>query len=338
MMQRSQLKYFIVRRLIVLAIIFISNAQDNHAQDLKAGEINVRHISGLTYEATVTLYQNTSTFIYRPFIVVNWGQLGLDTLLSSITGCEDSNTIAQVFRGTHTYIGAGIDSIWCTENFRMANIQNISNSINENLVLKYDLKVGLPGLNNSSPVFANCAHDFWECCNWVYNPGASDPDLDSLSYKLIQPFTTNYTFPDVTLDSITGDMTFNPIATGYYSFCIQIDEWRNFSSSYVLVGTTYRQIQIDVWSLTGVNEYDDHISFNLFPNPFSTKAIIESKVSLRNATLTIDNCFGERIRQINNINDQSFTLSREDLSNGLYLLRITQDGKLVMTKKIIISD
>src|SRR5205085_6191207 len=91
-----------------------------YPQDLKGGEMNVRHISGLTYEATVTLYQNISTFVNRPSIILNWGESFVDTILSSLTGCSDSNTVTQVYRSTHTYSGPGNDTVWCAESFRMA--------------------------------------------------------------------------------------------------------------------------------------------------------------------------------------------------------------------------
>ena len=145
-------------KLISSAIIVFSFPMQGYSQDLKGGEIIVRHVSGPTYEADVILYQNISTWVNRPSIVLHWG--GGDTLLASAYGCGDSSTIVQIFTGTHTYLGAGNDTIWVSENFRMDGLQNISNSESESMLLKYALLVGLPGINNSSPVFLNCAHVF----------------------------------------------------------------------------------------------------------------------------------------------------------------------------------
>ena len=327
-----------MKKFQIAFIIFGSIFSHSYAQDLKAGEINVRHVSGSIYEATVFLYQNISTFINRPSVVLHWGDGAGDTLLSAPYPCGDTSTLVQIFSGTHNFVGAGLYTIWVADSFRVANLQNISNSINEVTLLKYELRVGLPGVYNSSPVFLNCAHDYWECCNWIYNSEAIDSDDDSLSYKLVQPFTTNYTFPPASVDSISGDVIFNPAAIGLYSFCMQIDEWRIISSSYTLIGTTYRQMQIDVYSLTGIDEYDKQNSLTIFPNPFSMETVLYTTRQLKNATLSVENCFGQTVMQIINLNEQSVILSRHNLPNGLYFLRLNEGSRLIAAKKIIIND
>jgi len=86
------------------------------------------------------------------------------------------------------------------------------------------------------------------------------------------------------------------------------------------------------------NNYDNISELYIFPNPFSALITLRTTVPLHNATLTIDNIFGQTVKQIKNINGQTVVLSRDNLSSGLYFIRLTEDNKQIETKKIIITD
>ncbi len=77
---------------------------------------------------------------------------------------------------------------------------------------------------------------------------------------------------------------------------------------------------------------------NLFPNPLSTQTTLTANQNLSNATLTVSNIFGQTVKEIKNISGQAVTLSRNNLSSGIYFIRLTQDNKIIATKKIIITD
>jgi hypothetical protein len=76
----------------------------------------------------------------------------------------------------------------------------------------------------------------------------------------------------------------------------------------------------------------------LFPNPFSIQTTLYSSLPLYNTTITVDNCFGQTIKQIKNISAQKVILHRDNLPNGLYFIRLTEDNKIIATRKIIITD
>jgi len=76
----------------------------------------------------------------------------------------------------------------------------------------------------------------------------------------------------------------------------------------------------------------------VFPNPFSTQTVLQADDFLNNATLTVYNCFGQTVRKITNISGKTATLYRDNLPNGLYFLRLTQENKQIETKKLIIID
>lgn len=82
------------------------------------------------------------------------------------------------------------------------------------------------------------------------------------------------------------------------------------------------------------NLYD----IEIYPNPFSEKTIFRINYPLHNATLLVNNLFGQTIAQIENINQQEVTFNRGNISNGMYVVQLIQDDKVLLTKKLIITD
>ena len=89
---------------------------------------------------------------------------------------------------------------------------------------------------------------------------------------------------------------------------------------------------------TGINEFTSLNQVQIYPNPFSTQTILQTNNLFHNATLTLDNYLGQTVKEIKNISGQTVILQRNNLPCGLYLIRLTQDSKVIMTKKIIITD
>jgi hypothetical protein len=79
-------------------------------------------------------------------------------------------------------------------------------------------------------------------------------------------------------------------------------------------------------------------NISIFPNPFSTVATLESNGRFDNMTLWIDNCLGQPVKQIANLSGQKIVFTRENLSSGVYFLRLTQAQRTVSINKILIMD
>ena len=95
----------------------------------------------------------------------------------------------------------------------------------------------------------------------------------------------------------------------------------------------------DLWVLseiiTGINENNQFNNIvNIFPNPFTTQASIESKAVFTKAVLTVFNSFGQLIKQMDNISGQYFSFQRDGLPAGIYYLRFTQNNKTTYLFKI----
>ena len=89
---------------------------------------------------------------------------------------------------------------------------------------------------------------------------------------------------------------------------------------------------------TGVNACKLLNKFSILPNPFSNEATLRTDQDLKNATITITNTFGQQIKQIKNIKGKEIMIHRENLSDGIYFLQLTQENKTILTCKLIIID
>jgi len=98
-------------------------------------------------------------------------------------------------------------------------------------------------------------------------------------------------------------------------------------------------------TFVAINEITSKTSFYISPNPCSAQTTLHSDHLLHNATLTVDNCFGQMVAQIKNISGQTVIFSRDNLASGLYFIRLTEEnpddngaGKTIAVEKLIITD
>lgn len=82
----------------------------------------------------------------------------------------------------------------------------------------------------------------------------------------------------------------------------------------------------------------DENAISIYPNPFSTQTTLQTNTPFHNATLTVDNCFGQMVAQIKNISGQTITFHRDNLASGLYFVRLTEENKTIAVDKLVIAD
>jgi uncharacterized delta-60 repeat protein len=79
----------------------------------------------------------------------------------------------------------------------------------------------------------------------------------------------------------------------------------------------------------------------IFPNPFSDLATFQSDTVLKESSLIIYNLYGEKVKQINNLNGQTVYFHRDNLPSGLYFLQVNQGNNPIsvclQTKFVIID-
>jgi gliding motility-associated-like protein len=267
----------------------------------RAGEITYQWLGGLTYKFTITTYtKGSSNPADRCFLEINFGDDTVHYVACRsnyepgdpaqdpwFADCTNDNTCSthhmgewgyqcnpaftlqsinvkkNVYTITHTYPGPNTYIISMTDPNRNACIINVPDdmtafSIQDTLTINPFLG------GNNSVVLNNCPID--KACSgklFIHNPGASDPDGDSISYKLGRCFenvsqpVAGYFIPGgVSIDPVTGDFTWNvppPSPSNgcheecdEYNFAIDIEEWRKSGSTWYKIGTVRRDMQLRV--------------------------------------------------------------------------------------------
>lgn len=248
-----------MKQLIVIffSLIFTVEAFATHN---RAGEITYRHISGLTYEITVTIFANSeSPAIARKEMEIDWGDnTGSDSIFVRTEVNVSPRVLKRTWIANHTFPGPGDFTISITDPNRNAGVDNMINSESVPFHLKSLLRIfPIGGVFNNSPILLNDPID--DAClgqTFVHNVGAVDSDGDSLAYSISVSFglqgiiAPGYTFPPTSnrlfVDPISGDLVWeNPSQTGTYNIAILVSEYRNG----VLMGEVLRDIQIVVSSV-----------------------------------------------------------------------------------------
>ncbi len=267
-------RYFLF--VFCLGISFTGRATHN-----RAGEITFKWMYGNTYSITLVTYtadgpniadrcqdtiyfgDNTSAVISR----IN-GPLG-STDCGSLTPLGEilaPNFKKNVFVAIHTYPGPGNFIISMFDRNRNSGVINIPNSVNQPFYLETVLSINIFDPHNSSPVLTVLPLD--KACAgqcFYHNPGAYDPDGDSLSYQIttcrgedgfgnIGVTIPQYSFPLATgpgifnINATTGTLSWcNPQTPGEYNVAFLVKEWRkNFDGEYYVVGYVMRDMQITV--------------------------------------------------------------------------------------------
>lgn len=253
-----------------LILLFILICQSvSYATHQRAAEITYVHISGLTYEFTITTYTFASSPADRCELPIQYSDGNFDVLprvngpagntpagiFCPHTGVMVGDNIREnIYKGQHTFAAPGNYTISVEDPNRNLGVVNIPNSVNVPLYVESEITINpFLGSNNSvqllnPPIDRGCVGKLF-----VHNPAAYDPDGDSLSFKLVNCKGSNgldipgYTLPMASeqfyLDAVTGELIWeNPMIQGEYNVAFKIEEWRNG----VKMGSVIRDMQIEI--------------------------------------------------------------------------------------------
>ncbi|WP_162418909.1 T9SS type B sorting domain-containing protein [Cyclobacterium roseum] len=260
--------------IVGLFVLMIASVTSSHATHIRAGEIIAERISTqtLTYQITVVGYTDTrSTVVFGP------GEIDFGDGRSEVLNTESAfnftenlgnNIEKNVFVITHTYQGPGNYTIRFMEFNRNANTLNMDQSVDTPFYIETMISIDpFLGVNNSpiltiAPVDNGAVNQ-----TYIHNPGAYDPDGDSLAYVLdvpkqaFQREVNNYrspasgefsftrqdgtTPPFLELDPVTGDLIWDaPGIAGQYNVAFRIEEWRLVAGEWQRIGYVLRDMQI----------------------------------------------------------------------------------------------
>ncbi len=247
-----------MKQYLLTGVLFLFLLPKVFATHQRAAEITYRHIEGLTYEFTITMYTRTSSPAddERNTMPIFFGD-GSSAEIPRIDFYPLGNDISyNRYVGRHTYAGPGSYTITVEDPNRNNGVVNIPNSVNVPMFIDSYLVINpFLGYNNSvqllnPPIDAGCVGQ-----PFYHNPGAYDPDGDSLSYKLVVckgaggRDIPGYTFPKASdyfrIDTLTGEIQWvNPVLQGEYNVAFLTEEWRRG----VMIGYVRRDMQITIVS------------------------------------------------------------------------------------------
>ncbi|GAB4236450.1 MAG: hypothetical protein Tsb0034_11100 [Ekhidna sp.] len=257
------------------------------ATHIRAGEIIARRVSGNIY---------SFTFIgYRDVEGVQFGNGTFDFGDGQVFGGVNGQTIPWAepvnigngverwqFTLVHEYSGGSNYLVSYTEDFRNENIQNISGSVStpfhvETLIVLDALILNSTPFFTVPPIDQGVVGAIFE-----HNPGAFDPDGDSLSYyfttpkqasgqdvsgyrSLIDPnFYDNFSQgnstrdgePTLEIDPVTGTLTWDApggatipdMENREFNVAFVVEEWRRINGELIRLGYVTRDMQIIIWN------------------------------------------------------------------------------------------
>ncbi len=326
---KNRFNIYIIFLLLSESVFFISK---NYAQEFRSGEITTvisPPISDCHVFATVVIYTEDGIPV-RPWLHIYWGDGKTDSLpflLSNQLQCANY----RIFNFEHNYSGYGDYIIEINEPNYMGNIVNITNSSNESFKLIKDVKIRPDiGLNNSVKFTYDQVCE-WICCNWILDIAAYDPDpSDSLSFELTPCLVSNYSFTNATLDSVHGYFQMYPQTIGNYAAAITVKEWRRLFNDMTLIGSTTRQLLLNVNSLISVNESELNSKVIIYPT-LSQKEIFIKYSDIRMMKVNVCNYLGNTLNTEFNI-DSNNKIDISILKPGFYFLFLETDNGLFIRK------
>ncbi len=289
-----------MRKLGLLLFFTLLFCVDGFSTHNRAGEITYKHISGLTYEFTVTIFADpNSPAISRKEIEINWGDnTKADSLIVSPNTVDvvPGSVVKRFWTSRHTFPGPGSYRVSVTDLNRNGGVDNISNSSSVPFYIESLLRISPIGnfFNNSVELRNDPIDDACVGQTFVHNPGAVDQDGDSLAYSISPSYGLNgdvapgYFFPpastSISVNPQTGDLVWqNPTQAGLYNIAILIKEYRNG----ILLGEVLRDLQIVVY--VGCNNTPPTISVN-------RNYCVEAEKALLIPVNAFDQDLGDKVR------------------------------------------
>lgn len=286
----------IVLRTLGVVIFCLCQVWSAFATHMRAGNIIVEKVgpcSARTYRITIVAYIDTESgvpfggstdFLYfgvgtERVVLPEVTQQSVKSgqgWSASWTMIDATRHIARVTYSTeYTYPGADTYTISYIEVNRNQGVLNMDQSVDTPFYVETRITID-PYLGCSTPAKIDVPPVDRACSGvaWFHNPGAyDDEDGDSLSYKLVTPFSnrnqevlnyrdpnspgfyTNYNtgnethdgVPTFTQDPVRGTIVWDaPGAAGEYNIAFHIIEWRKKDGKWYQVGYVRRDMQIIV--------------------------------------------------------------------------------------------
>lgn len=257
---------------------------------------------------------------------------------------SSSNAILEI--GAGYYGGSGDTLIFANNIFRNNSVPGGSCIIFDPYLTNFSLIEYLRVYDNSftnnigsnlikitGPQNSDASYNFLYMKNNIF----VNPNCQYEFYNDI-PYGSPNLFLDNNYWGSTSSSHIDSVIYDYFDYANQsVVYYSPFLNSPIIIDSTCRHF-VDM--PVGLNDYFDQIkmTFLIYPNPFSTQTNIQTDNYLHNATIIVTNSFGQIVKQMQNISGETITISRDNLYAGLYFFRLTEENKVMITGKFIITD
>jgi gliding motility-associated-like protein len=254
--------------LLVSSLVLLSFVSA-FASHIRAGEITASRISAdsLKWRFQLTVYTDINGNVVNDEATIDFGDGTSQTVrIKERKNLPDYKSYINIYVVEHTFSSPGIFIVKYNEQNRNGGVLNISSSDQNSFYIETKVVID-PGLaQNSTPHLAYPPLDIAPVGQiFEHNPGAYDPDGDSISYRMVVPRqkyngvvmpVAGYRDPaefggtsmnggatTFILDEKTGYMTWDtPNVIGEYNVAFEIIEWRKVPDRDNPGQLVYRQI------------------------------------------------------------------------------------------------
>jgi hypothetical protein len=136
-------------------------------------------------------------------------------------------------------------------------------------------------------------------------------------------------------EAVTFDNADNIIAAGDFMGA------RIIFGNYVLYNANASNKDLFICKMgmtVGVGTLENNNKISVSPNPFTFSTTLQTDKTFKNATATIFDLYGRAVKQMENISEKTIVFRRDNLASGMYFVHLIQDGKVIATDKLVITD
>jgi hypothetical protein len=90
-------------------------------------------------------------------------------------------------------------------------------------------------------------------------------------------------------------------------------------------------------NIASTNEIDLKKNYQIFPNPFSNQTTLQFESSIVDGQLFIYDLKGSKMMELTNVNGTEIQIQRDKLQDGMYILNLIENQKLIVNEKLIIA-
>jgi hypothetical protein len=299
----------------------------------------------------------TQTMLFLTFIV-GYGQTSKYHPFPDSVGIWNEHVVTSTSSGYYSY-GIFGDTVLNSINYHKLYIHSLSLSVSDTAITQSN-STFIGGIREYNKSVYFCNKNWMACCGQIDSTyllyDFSKQVGDTIKFENPQ---MGYSRPYLILNSIDSVLVNNDYRKRYNllgeTWIEGIGSLRDLLSSILGIPTCYCTNEMvcykygdttcylnpkfhDCYPYLGNNteDYSMQEKITISPNPFSSQTILQSNKVLKDVTLTIYNSHAQIVKQIKNISGQTIILDRDNLTSGLYFLRLTEKDKTYLSEKILI--